>query len=59
MPETVPTSHRTTRTQQPAPGGTLYGWDCVCGATARPRYAAAEDADRAAERHAVNPEREQ
>lgn len=54
MPNTVPI-HSTYRTQLPVEAGALYGWTCVCGDLARPRYAAAEDADRAAARHTADP----
>ena len=51
MPDNVPLTHSTTRTQRQAEGGTLYGWTCSCGELALPRFAAPEDADRAAARH--------
>ena len=47
----MPAQHEITRTTRRAEGGTLHGWECSCGEMERPRYAAAEDADRSAERH--------
>lgn len=52
MPEMVPT-HEITPTRERAEGGTLHGWQCLCGETERPRYAHPDDRDRAAARHAT------
>lgn len=46
----VPT-HEITPACERAEGGTLHGWQRSCGGTEHPRYAAAEDRDRAVARH--------
>lgn len=43
--------HRITPTRRRESGFVLCGWECVCGECERPRYADAEMAASAAQRH--------
>lgn len=43
--------HRITQTRRRDDGFVLCGWECVCGECERPRYADAEMAASAAQRH--------